>query len=278
MAVSQEPEVVLITGCTIGSIGHGLALAFASHGCQVIATSRRLTSMEGLDRDSRVYLRQLDVLSEESINEAIADVMSKFGRIDVLVNNAGVHCVGPLAEVPISSVQKAFDTNVYGTLRLIQAVVPHMAARRKGKIVNMGSVAGLVSPPWGGSYNASKAAIHSLADTLRLELKIFGIDVILVVPGAIKSNIGENALISYAQMPELKLYKPFEGDVRERTMLSQGQKSTPTEEFARKTVLTVLKKNPPAWFIYGGYSTVASILYYLPLFLKDLILRMAYKL
>lgn len=272
-----DRQVVLITGCSEGGIGHALARAFAEEKCLVVATSRSLPSMADLDHDSRFFLQELDVLSEESVHHVLSSVLEKFGRIDVLVNNAGIQCVGPLAEIPLSAIENTFNTNVFGSMRLIQAVIPHMASRRKGKIVNIGSVTVLGPGPWAGGYTASKAALHSLTDTLRLELRPFGIDVINVAPGAVKSNIGNSALASYNRMPEWKLYKPFEAAIRERTNFSQGPKSTPSEEFAKKTVATVLKKNPPAWFSYGHYSTIMAIMYHLPLFIRDFILRLAMK-
>ncbi|WJZ92064.1 hypothetical protein VitviT2T_011086 [Vitis vinifera] len=272
-----DRQVVLITGCSEGGIGHALARAFAEEKCLVVATSRSLPSMADLDHDSRFFLQELDVLSEESVHHVFSSVLEKFGRIDVLVNNAGIQCVGPLAEIPLSAIENTFNTNVFGSMRLIQAVIPHMASRRKGKIVNIGSVTVLGPGPWAGGYTASKAALHSLTDTLRLELRPFGIDVINVAPGAVKSNIGNSALASYNRMPEWKLYKPFEAAIRERTNFSQGPKSTPSEEFAKKTVAAVLNKNPPAWFSYGHYSTIMAIMYHLPLFIRDFILRLAMK-
>ncbi|KAI8536156.1 hypothetical protein RHMOL_Rhmol10G0234600 [Rhododendron molle] len=270
----HDKQVVLITGCTTGGIGHALARAFATENCLVVPTARSLPSMADLDGgDPRFFPQELDVLSDESIRRVLSRVLEEFGRIDVLVNNAGVLCIGPLAEVPISSIEHTFNTNVYGTMRLIQAVVPHMASRKKGKIVNVGSVTVLAPGPWAGAYTASKAALHALTDTLRLELRPFGIDVINVVPGAVKSNIGNSAINSYSRMPEWKLYKQFEEAIRLRAYLSQGPKSTPSEEFAKKTVAALLKKNPPSWFSYGQYSTILAVLYHLPLFVRDFILR-----
>ncbi|KAF5480789.1 hypothetical protein F2P56_001505 [Juglans regia] len=270
-------EVVLITGCTTGGIGHALARAFAASDCLVVATSRSRGSMSDLQNDPRFFLQELDVLSEESVQHVLANVLEKYGRIDVLVNNAGVQCVAPLAEIPLCALQDTFNTNVYGPLRLVQAVVPHMASRKKGKIVNVGSITVMGPGPWSGAYTASKAALHALTDTLRLELRPFGIHVINVVPGATRSNIGNSAIATYNRMPEWNLYKPFEAAIRERAHFSQGDKSTPSEEFAKKTVAAVLKKNPPAWFSSGHYSTIMAIMYHLPLFIRDFILRLAMK-
>ncbi|WCJ31819.1 NAD(P)-binding Rossmann-fold superfamily protein [Euphorbia peplus] len=248
----SEKQVVVITGCSNGGIGHALAKEFANNNCSVVATSRSLNTMRDLQHDHRFYLHELDVLSDQSVAHVISNVVQKHGRVDILVNNAGIHCVAPLAELPLSALYRTFDTNVYGTMRVIQAVVPHMASRKRGKIVNVGSVTVMAPVPWAGVYTATKAALHSLTDTLRLELKPLGIDVINVVPGAIKSNIGNSAIASYNQMPELKMYKPFETAIRDRAYLSQGLKPTPTDEFAKHTVAVVLRKNPPAWFSTGS--------------------------
>ena len=106
-----------------------------------------------------------------------------------------------------------------------------------------------------------------------MELKPFGIDVINVVPGAIKSNIGNSAIANFNQMPELKLFKPFEAAMLARANASQGSNATPTAEFAEKTVAAVLKTKPSPWFSYGSYSTLMAVMYHLPIFLKDLIVQ-----
>ncbi|WOK99877.1 hypothetical protein Cni_G08589 [Canna indica] len=276
LMADSEKEVVLITGCSEGGIGYALARAFASQGCLVVPTSRSLSSMKSLENDPRFFLQELDVVSEESVRRAVANTLDKFGRIDVLVNNAGVHLVAPLAEAPMSAVEHIFDTNVYGPMRLIQSIFPHMVVRRKGKIVNIGSVSALAPGPWAGVYSASKAALHALTDTLRLELSNFGISVISVAPGAIRSNIANSSAVSYGKMPEWKFYKPFESSIRARMVVSQGPESTPAEEFAKKTVAMVLKKNPPAWFSYGKLSTIMAILYHLPLSIRDYIYRLKF--
>ncbi|KAJ3679451.1 hypothetical protein LUZ60_017462 [Juncus effusus] len=275
--LSPSQPVVLITGCSSGGIGAALATAFASAGCAVVATSRSLSSMQELEGEAGVRLKRLDVRSEESVREAVEGVLMEFGRIDVVVNNAGVHVVAPLVEVGMDEVQAVFDTNVYGPMRLIQAVVPHMIERRKGKIVNVGSVAALAPGPWAGVYTASKSALHALSDTLRLELRTFGINVITVAPGAIKSNLGNSSLAKYNEISEWKYYKKFESALRARTDISQGPKSTPADIFAEKLVKNVLRENPNSWFSYGHLSSIMAVLYYVPLFVRDYFYRLVLK-
>lgn len=126
--VGQEVEgrrpVVLVTGCSEGGIGHAMARAFAAAGCAVVATARSRASMRGLEGDPRYLLLELDVRSDESASRAVADALRELGRVDVLVNNAGVHLVAPLAEVPMESFHQVFDTNVYGRLKKLALFVP----------------------------------------------------------------------------------------------------------------------------------------------------------
>ncbi|KAL1190984.1 11-beta-hydroxysteroid dehydrogenase A [Cardamine amara subsp. amara] len=276
MGSSDEMPVVLITGCSQGGIGHALAREFSANGCRVVATSRSQCTMNDLEKDPNLFVQELDVQSEQSVSKVLSNVIDKFGQIDVLVNNAGVQCIGPLAEIPISAMENTFNTNVFGSMRMTQAVVPHMALKKKGKIVNIGSISIMAPGPWAGVYTASKAALHAFTDTLRLELKPFGIHVINIVPGGIQSNIANSGISSFNNLPELKLYKPFEEAIRERAFLSQNIKPIPTETFAKQTVSVVLKKNPPAWFSTGRLSTVMAIMHHMPIFIKDFLLTKSF--
>ncbi|KFK28203.1 hypothetical protein AALP_AA8G485700 [Arabis alpina] len=276
MGSIDEMPVVLITGCSNGGIGYALAREFLANNCRVVATSRSQSTMTDLEKDPKMFVQELDVQSEQSVSNVLSKVIDKFGQIDVLVNNAGVQCIGPLVETPISAMENTFNTNVFGSMRMTQAVVPHMASKKKGKIVNIGSISIMAPGPWAGVYTASKAALHALTDTLRLELKPFGIDVINIVPGGIQSNIADSAISSFNNLPELKLYKPFEQAIRERAFLSQNIKPIPAETFAKQTVSVVLRKNPPAWFSTGRLSTVMAIMHHMPIFVKDFLLTKSF--
>ncbi|XP_037485851.1 short-chain dehydrogenase PC-15-like [Triticum dicoccoides] len=269
--------VVLVTGCSEGGIGHAMARAFAAEGCAVVATARSRASMRGLEGDPRYLLLELDVRSDESARRAVEDALRELGRVDVLVNNAGIHLVAPVAEVPMESFHQVFDTNVYGTMRMIQAVIPHMMERKEGTIVNVGSITALAPGPWAGAYSASKAALHALSDTLRVELRNFGINVMIVAPGGTKSNIGSNSADKYDQINDWKYYKKYEKSLRARTDISQGAGCVAAEDLAKRVVKLVLKKNPPAWFAYGQFTAILTILYYAPLWFRDYFYRLVMK-
>ncbi|KAM7520376.1 hypothetical protein LguiB_019338 [Lonicera macranthoides] len=221
-----EQKVVLVTGCAKGGIGYEYCKAFAEQNCRVFASdiSQRMPDLVDLKVDE-IETLELDVLSDESVSSAVKAVISKCGRIDILVNNAGIGCPGPLAELSLDAIKKAYEINTLGQLRVTQQVVPYMASQRSGCIVNIGSVVGKVPTPWAGAYCASKAAVHAMSSALRLELRPFSINVVVVVPGAIRSNIGKDSTERLANC-EWKLYKEFEEAIAERARASQGGKAT----------------------------------------------------
>ncbi|KAD3640861.1 hypothetical protein E3N88_30084 [Mikania micrantha] len=266
----SDPKVVLVTGCAKGGIGYEYCKAFAEHNCHVIASDipQRMDDMCDLQKD-QIETLELDVLSDKSVSSAVNAIISKHGRIDVLINNAGIGSTGPLAELPLDEIKRAYEINTLGQLRMVQQVVPSMALRRTGVIVNVGSVVGKAPTPWAGSYCSTKAAVHAISHTLRLELKPFGINVVLVIPGAIRSNLGSHntgRLSSY----NWELYKDFSNDIAERARASQVGKSTDATLFARHVAKKVLSAKPPKQIVFGHMTSLFAFLSVSPLWVRDL--------
>ena len=178
--------VVLITGCSTG-IGRATATHLAASGYTVIATARRVEDLADLAAAGCRTLA-LDVTDEGSMRAAVDAVEASHGRIDVLVNNAGYSQSGAVESVPLARTRAQFETNVFGPLRLTQLVLPGMRRRRAGRIVNVSSMGGRLVFPGGGVYHASKYALEALSDALRYELRPFGIAVVLIEPGLIRTN------------------------------------------------------------------------------------------
>jgi NAD(P)-dependent dehydrogenase (short-subunit alcohol dehydrogenase family) len=185
-------KAVLITGCSTG-IGRTTAQQLARNGHTVYATARRLESIAEL-AECGCKLLALDVCDEQSMQAAVAIVEREHGAVGVLINNAGYGSEGPVEEVPMHEVRRQFETNVFGLLRLCQLVLPAMRRQRWGKIVNLSSMGGRMTLPGGGIYHATKYAIEALSDALRFEVRGFGIDVIVIEPGAIKTEFGPTAI------------------------------------------------------------------------------------
>ncbi|PPQ80900.1 hypothetical protein CVT24_013162 [Panaeolus cyanescens] len=256
------PQVVLVTGCTTGGIGYALCEEFARQGCKVYASSRRTETIADF-ADPNIEKLSVDVTNDASVQKALAQIVEKEGKIDVVVNNAGVIAAGPIVEQPLDHVKQVFETNTFSILRVCQAVVPIMAQRRSGTIVNVGSIVGEVSTPWNGVYCSSKAAVHSISEVLSMELKPLGISVMHVAPGAVKSNIASNGTKSF-QLASNTLYTDFLSNIIKRINASQGPHSMPSEEFAKQVVEKALKKNPPRYLTLGGHSRLFALFKWLP--------------
>ncbi|PSN17005.1 short-chain dehydrogenase [filamentous cyanobacterium CCT1] len=244
--------IVLITGCSSG-IGQALCQAFHQRGCRVVATARRLGAVEALKAHTVMTL-PLDVTDSAGIRQVIEAVLAQEGRIDLLVNNAGFGQFGPLMDLSAAQLQAQFQTNVLAPLALAQQVAPVMKRQRAGVIINIGSISGVVTTPFAGAYCASKAALHSLSEALRMELTPFGIQVVTVQPGAIQSNFGHAAEQGLAGVlsPE-SWYAPLESKIRARAVLSQAQ-ATPAEEFAEQLVAAIMRPQPPMTIRLGKKS------------------------
>lgn len=272
--------VVLITGCAKGGIGYEYCVAFSALGCRVIATDipahiPDLTS-DSTSAAAAVEVLPLDVTSDASVTAAVSQILATHGRIDVLVNNAGIGCTGPLAELGGESVRRAMDVNFHGQLRLIHAVAPHMAARRTGRIANVGSVVGTAATPWAGGYCASKAAVHAATDALRLELAPFGVRVVKVVPGAVRSGLGHaNAAQMSAgagdggQKNRWGMYGDFAAAIEERATASQGKGTMEAAVFARHVARKVMSARPPREVVYGSMTVLFAVLAAAPVWARD---------
>ncbi len=185
-------KAVLITGCSSG-IGHATAARLADAGWTVYATARRVDSLGDLERLGCRTL-PLDVTDEESMATAVRQVEEAEGAVGVLVNNAGYSQSGALETLPLDKVRAQFETNVFGLLRMCQLALPGMRAQGWGKIVNLSSMGGKLTFPGGGAYHASKHAVEALSDALRFEVRGFGVDVIVIEPGIIRSEFSATAV------------------------------------------------------------------------------------
>ena len=188
MNTSQKQRVALVTGASSG-IGEAVALRLASEGIVTYAAARRVDRMEHL-KDRGVHVLSLDVTDAASIQACVDTIERAHGGIDILVNNAGYGSYGAIEEVPLEEARRQVEVNLFGLAALTQRVIPHMRRQRWGKILNVTSIGGLQAAPYGGWYHASKFAVEGLSSALRQELSPFDVDVVLIRPGAIKTEWG----------------------------------------------------------------------------------------
>jgi NAD(P)-dependent dehydrogenase (short-subunit alcohol dehydrogenase family) len=203
---------VLITGCSSG-IGRATAEQLAGRGLTVFASARRLEDIGGLEaRGCR--LLALDVTDEDSMRAAVAAVEAATGAVGALVNNAGYSQSGAVECVSMDDVRRQFETNVFGLARMCQLVLPGMRRAHGGRIVNLSSMGGRLTFPGGGYYHATKHAVEALSDALRFEVRCFGVDVIVIEPGLIRTGFGARAADSVgAAAGDNGPYSGFEKEV-----------------------------------------------------------------
>lgn len=186
MTTPLSQRTALVTGASSG-IGEATACRLASMGIVTFAAARRVERMEHL-RERGIHVLSLDVTSEASIERCVADIAARRGGIDILVNNAGYGSYGAIEEVPLDEARRQVEVNLFGLAALTQRAIPHMRRQRWGKILNVTSIGGLQASPYGGWYHATKFAVEGLSSSLRQELSPFDVDVILIRPGAIKTE------------------------------------------------------------------------------------------
>ena len=204
---------VLITGCSSG-IGRATAISLHEAGLTVYASARNVESVADLT-DMGIQTLRLDVTDEESMAAAVTAVEADAGSVGVLINNAGYGLYGPVEQQPMSEVRGQFETNFFGLVRLTQLVLPGMRRARRGRIVNVSSMGGRTTLPGGAFYHASKHAVEAFSDALRMEVAQFGIDVVLIEPGPVKTpwNDVAAASISAAKHPDADPYAAYKSAV-----------------------------------------------------------------
>ena len=192
-----KPRVVLITGCSSG-FGFLTALKFARHGWQVWASVRKMgvgaQELKNIAKTENLNLRviKIDVTDDVEIKTAVTQILRIVGRIDLLINNAGFGYLGPIEEFLVEEVQKLYDANIFGPLRTMQAVLPTMRRQKSGRIINISSVNGLLAFGLYGIYSSSKFALETISESLRFEVKPFGVDVVIIEPGSFITEFSQN--------------------------------------------------------------------------------------
>lgn len=273
----MSARTILITGCSSG-IGRALAEEFHARGHVVHATARRLATLNDLQAQG-IHCAELDVNDGASIDVLLQRLRADGVAIDVLVNNAGYGTMGPLAELPLDELRRQFETNVIAVVALTQALVPQMMQRRHGMVVNIGSVSGVLVTPFAGAYCATKAAVHALSDALRMELAPFGLHVMTVQPGAIRSQFGSTASKGVSERGgRPSAYAAIADAIAARAGASQDH-ATSAEDFARELADAVLARKPPRQIRIGnGSQAMPWLKRWLPERLLDGALRKRFKL
>ena len=250
-------RVALVTGCSSG-IGEATAVALADRGFRVFASGRTLAGVDHL-RGPGIEPLEIDVTDDASIQRGVAGVFNATGRIDVLVNNAGVAVFGAIEDLDRATLRRQFEINTFGAMAMCRAVLPTMRRQGGGWIVNVSSVAGRFSVPLLGAYCASKFALEALSDSLRGEVRPFGIRVAIVEPGATYTRFHERAVLESVEVTSRK--DSVYAEVYRSALLNY---TTPTlgasaEDVGRRIARIATKRRPFARYRVKWYDTVAIV-------------------
>ncbi len=249
----NNKKTALVTGASSG-IGRVTAIKLQENGYNVYGAARRVNLLEELESFGVKGL-YLDLTDEGSIADCVNAVLEREGRIDLLVNDAGYGSYGAVEDVPISEAQRQFDVNVFGLARMIQLVLPKMREHKYGKIVNISSMGGRIWTPFGAWYHATKFAVEGLSACLRLEVKPFGIDVIVIEPGGIKTDWGAIAMDNLEKVSAGGAYvKTVENYAKSMRNMYEGSMSkmlTPPQKIADCILKAVTVHNPKTRYLLG---------------------------
>ncbi len=271
-------KAVLITGCSTG-IGRTTAEHLAQTGWTVYATARRPESISDLEQKGCRTLA-LDVTDEGSMRAAVSAVEQAEGAVGVLVNNAGYSQSGAVEEVPMDQVRRQFETNVFGLLRMSQLVLPGMRRQGWGRIVNISSMGGRVVFPGGGIYHGTKFAVEAISDAMRWEVRNFGVDVIVIEPGLIKTEFGETAAHSVNDaVPSEGPYAEFNQQVAATTAGAyEGRGTTGPEAVAKRIEKAISRRRPGARYpVTVGARALLGVRKLLPARGWDALMRTQFK-
>ncbi len=241
----RDTGPILITGCSTG-IGRATALRLVAKGYTVYATARNVDTLAEIAAAGATTL-PLDVCDEESMVAAVRAIEQAHGAVGVLINNAGYGQDGAIEEVPMDAVRRQFETNVFGLVRLTQLVLPAMRERRRGRIINISSMGGKLVFPGGGFYHATKFALEAISDALRFEVRGFGIDVVIIEPGGIKTAFGDTYLADTGGGPanDASPYATFNAGVAERVRKSYAGSTAGTPEDAAGVIKRAVAAKRP---------------------------------
>ncbi|MBT7850054.1 MAG: SDR family oxidoreductase [Formosa sp.] len=244
-------KVVLITGGSSG-IGKSVGEFLTNKKYTVYGTSRFSEN----HTNSKFPMIKLDVTNTESISECVSELISKTGQIDVLINNAGVGITGPLEEIPMEEMKRNFETNLFGPINMINAVLPHMRAQKSGQILNITSIAGYMGLPFRGVYSASKGALELITESYRMELKAFNISMSNIAPGDFATNIAAGRY--HAPVLEDSPYKLAYGTTL-KTMDSHVDSGENPLILAEVIHRIIISKNPKIHYKVGAFLQKFSV-------------------
>lgn len=248
-------KIALVTGASSG-IGEATVLQLLKGGYKVYAAARRIERMVPLAKAGATVVA-LDLTDDASIVAAVEAIKAESGRLDVLVNNAGYGSLGALEDVPLDEARRQCEVNLFGLARLCQLALPMMRAQRSGKIVNVTSVGGKLGLPFGDWYHATKFAVEGLSDCLRVELKPFGIDVIVIEPGAIATEWGGIAAENLVVRSGDTAYGPYARKHAAAFTSERTSKLASKPEVVAKTIArAVAARRPKTRYATGGGAQI----------------------
>ena len=282
MVGSTHRGPVLITGCSSG-IGRAAALSLHQAGFTVYATARRTEALTELsDRGLRTLA--LDVTDEQSMTTAVAAVEADAGAVAVLINNAGYGLYGPVEQLPMAEIRRQFETNFFGLVRLTQLVLPGMRRRGRGRILNVSSMGGRITLPGGAFYHASKYAVEALSDALRMEVAQFGIDVVLIEPGPVKTpwnDVAAGSLSTAGAAANGDAYREYKAAVGASFGRAQaglfGRLGSTSDDIAKVITQAVTARRPRARYLINPVAkSLVAMNRVLPARAYDSMLRRQY--